>query len=109
PQLTVSRETLHALAEHHGLAPEVAERFERLLEALSGEPDPPTTIRDLVRALDFHLADSLSGLEVEELRRARRAVDIGSGAGFPGLALAIALPRAALDLVESRQRSCELI
>jgi 16S rRNA (guanine527-N7)-methyltransferase len=56
-----------------------------------------------------HLADSLSGLEVERLRRGTRIADIGAGAGFPGLPLAIALPDASVDLVESAARKCEVI
>jgi len=36
-------------------------------------------------------------------------VDIGSGAGFPGLPLAVALPSAAIDLVEATARKCEVI
>ena len=50
------------------------------------------------------MADSLSGLEVPELASARRIADIGAGAGFPGLVLALALPRAQVDLVESAGR-----
>jgi 16S rRNA (guanine527-N7)-methyltransferase len=46
----------------------------------------------------------LSGLELEPLGRARRIADLGSGAGFPGLALAAALPHARVDLVESQSR-----
>jgi 16S rRNA (guanine527-N7)-methyltransferase len=46
------------------------------------------------------LAESLAGLELEPLTAARRVVDIGSGAGFPGLVLAIALPRARFTLIE---------
>ena len=44
-----------------------------------------------------------------EVAAARRVADIGSGAGFPGLALAVALPRAHVDLVESARRKCEVI
>ena len=35
--------------------------------------------------------------------------DIGSGAGFPGLALAVALPRVEVDLIESIGRKCEFM
>jgi 16S rRNA (guanine527-N7)-methyltransferase len=60
-------------------------------------------------ALEQHVADSLSGLEIAELRSARRVADLGAGAGFPGLALAIALPGAEIDLIESAGRKCEVI
>jgi 16S rRNA (guanine527-N7)-methyltransferase len=56
-----------------------------------------------------HVADSLSGLEVPELARARRIADVGAGAGFPGLVLAIALPAARVDLIESAGRKAALI
>jgi 16S rRNA (guanine527-N7)-methyltransferase len=55
------------------------------------------------------VADSLSGLEEPELARARRIADIGSGAGFPGLVLAVALPHAEVDLVESAGRKADVI
>ncbi|MEX2025571.1 MAG: RsmG family class I SAM-dependent methyltransferase, partial [Thermoleophilaceae bacterium] len=35
--------------------------------------------------------------------------DLGAGAGFPGLPLAIALPDAQVDLVESTRRKCDVI
>jgi 16S rRNA (guanine527-N7)-methyltransferase len=55
------------------------------------------------------VADSLSGLEVEELRTAGRVADLGAGAGFPGLVLAIALPAASVDLIESARRKAAVI
>jgi 16S rRNA (guanine527-N7)-methyltransferase len=55
------------------------------------------------------LADSLAGLEVPELRSSESIADIGSGAGFPGLVLAAALPSARVDLIESAARKCEVI
>ena len=60
-------------------------------------------------AIDAHITDSLSGLEVNQLARARRVADIGSGAGFPGLALAIALPQAQVDLIESAGRKTAVV
>jgi 16S rRNA (guanine527-N7)-methyltransferase len=59
--------------------------------------------------VDEHVADSLSGLAVEGLREADTIADLGSGAGFPGLPLALALPAARVDLVEASARKCELI
>jgi 16S rRNA (guanine527-N7)-methyltransferase len=56
-----------------------------------------------------HLADSLSGLELPVLRAARAIADIGSGAGLPGLPLAIALPDAHVALVEATARKCAFI
>ena len=81
----------------------------RLLEALEAEPDPHTTVANPEAALEVHVADSLSGLEVRELSSARRIADIGAGAGFPGLVLAIALPRAQVDLIESAGRKTAVI
>nr|MBA3263570.1 16S rRNA (guanine(527)-N(7))-methyltransferase RsmG [Thermoleophilaceae bacterium] len=80
-----------------------------MLEALAAEPDPHTTVSEPEAALPAHVADSLSGLEVGELARARRIADIGAGAGFPGLVLAIALPRAQVDLIESAGRKTAVI
>lgn len=99
--MSVSRETLLA---RYGLSGSAAVQFEHLLEALAAEPDPHTTVSVPEAALEVHVADSLSGLEVEELRAARRIADVGAGAGFPGLALAVALPRAQVDLIESAGR-----
>jgi len=56
-----------------------------------------------------HVEDSLTGLEVEALRDADRIADIGSGAGFPALVLAVALPRSRVDAIESVGRKCEFI
>jgi 16S rRNA (guanine527-N7)-methyltransferase len=85
------------------------ETFEPLLAALAAEPDPHTTVADPEAALEVHVADSLSGLEVPELAAARRIADIGAGAGFPGLVLAIALPRAQVDLIESVGRKSAVL
>jgi 16S rRNA (guanine527-N7)-methyltransferase len=61
------------------------------------------------RAWQVHVLDSLTGLEIPELRAASRIADVGAGAGFPGLALAVALPSAQVDLIESVGRKCEFM
>jgi 16S rRNA (guanine527-N7)-methyltransferase len=50
------------------------------------------------------LAQSLDALALEQVRRAKDAADIGRGAGFPGLALAAALPKARFTLIEQDGR-----
>lgn len=80
-----------------------------MLGALAAEPDPPTTARAPERALEVHLADSLTGLEIEPLARAESVADLGAGAGFPGLALAVAMPDARFDLIEASSRKCDVI
>jgi 16S rRNA (guanine527-N7)-methyltransferase len=100
---------LASLAAEYDLPDAAAARFEQLLEALAAEHDPHTAISNPLAAADQHIADSLSALKLEAVRTAKRLVDIGSGAGFPGLALAIALPKAGVDLVESARRKCAVI
>jgi 16S rRNA (guanine527-N7)-methyltransferase len=80
-----------------------------VLDALAREPDPHTTVSDPEQAVDIHVADSLSGLEIPEVRAASWIADVGSGAGFPGLVLAVALPRARVDMIESVSRKCAVI
>jgi 16S rRNA (guanine527-N7)-methyltransferase len=97
---------LAELTRAHG-APDGAEAaLERVVRLLADDETAPTTVRDPARSVEVHVADSLSGLELDVVRRARRIADLGAGAGFPGLALAIALPDARVTLVESVGRKC---
>lgn len=57
---------------------------------------------------DRHIADSLQ-LTAHLGDQAETLVDLGSGAGFPGLVLAIARPALAVHLVESDQRKAEFL
>ena len=107
--MSVSRETLPELVARHRLGAAAGSQIERILEALAAEPDPHTSVSDPQAALEVHVADSLSGLEVSELAGARRIGDIGAGAGFPGLVLAVALPQAQVDLVESAGRKTAVV
>ncbi len=66
-----------------------------------------TAITDREEGIVKHLVDSLAPLGCETLKRALvkdpapRWTDLGSGAGFPGIPLALAVPQAQLNLVES--------
>ncbi|WP_187369230.1 16S rRNA (guanine(527)-N(7))-methyltransferase RsmG [Baekduia soli] len=80
-----------------------------LLTELELEPSSVTSVRDPAVAVDVHVADALSGLAVPEVRTAAAIADLGAGGGFPGLALAAALPAARVTLVESVGRKCEFL
>ena len=79
------------------------------LAARHGLPTGITTVRDPAEGVDAHVADSLVALDLPAVRSARRIADLGSGGGFPGLALAIALPAAHVALVESVGRKCAFL
>src|SRR5882724_117646 len=84
-------------------------QFERILQQLEADEHAPTTVRDRREAVDAHLADSLVGLDFDEIRSAYAIADLGAGAGFPGTALAVALPNARVSLVESQRRKCDFM
>jgi len=83
-------------------------RLQTVLALLAQERASVSSVVD-ERAWQVHVVDSLTGLEVPELAAASRIADIGSGAGFPGLVLAVALAEAQVDLIESVGRKCEFI
>jgi 16S rRNA (guanine527-N7)-methyltransferase len=91
------------------LAPEQQRQIELLLSQLELDEHAPTRIRDVAHAMDGHVADSLAALELDAVAHAGTLADLGSGSGFPGLALAVALPAAEVCLVESQRRKCEFL
>ena len=93
----------------HDLSAPTARSLAALLEVLDADPSAPTTVRTPARAVDVHLADSLVALELAVVRQAASTLDLGSGAGFPGLALAAALPNTSFCLVDSVAKKCAFI
>jgi 16S rRNA (guanine527-N7)-methyltransferase len=89
------------------LTTDTASRLLALLTAIADEPQNLTAIAGIDEGVDRHLADSLAGLAIPEVATAPGLVDIGSGAGFPGLALAIARPDLSVTLVESEGRKAD--
>jgi 16S rRNA (guanine527-N7)-methyltransferase len=100
---------LKALGRRHALAERALARLAAVLAALAAEPHPQTKVQDPEEAVTIHVADSLAALELPSVRAAGRIADIGSGAGFPGIPLAVALPKASVDLVEATRRKCVVI
>jgi 16S rRNA (guanine527-N7)-methyltransferase len=83
-----------------GLSDAQRRSLETVLELLAAERASVSSVTDQ-RAWKVHVEDSLTGLEVADLRTASRIADLGAGAGFPGLVLAVALPDAAVELIDS--------
>lgn len=100
---------LEELARRHALTAEQRNQLELILVSLEEDEHAPTSVRDRARASEVHLADSLSALEFESVREARALADLGSGAGFPGLPLAVALPDTHVVLLEAERRKCEFL
>lgn len=100
---------MERLAERYDLQPAAQATLGRLLGMLVGDDLAPTAIKSPPAVLDDHLADSLVALELEEIRSARNLLDLGAGAGLPGLPLAIALPGLSVTLLESSSRKCRFL
>ncbi|MBE6117916.1 MAG: 16S rRNA (guanine(527)-N(7))-methyltransferase RsmG [Erysipelotrichaceae bacterium] len=66
-----------------------------------------TAITDPEEIYEKHFLDSLSLLCLEGIRG--RIADVGSGAGFPGLVLAIVLPEAELCLIDPMAKRCTFL
>jgi 16S rRNA (guanine527-N7)-methyltransferase len=97
----------------HRLEERQAALLRRFLSALAEDAHAPTAVRDPEEAVHVHLADSLAALQLldETLDQGVPALvaDIGSGAGVPGIPLAVARPSVRFDLVEAAQRKAEFL
>ena len=60
-----------------------------------------TRVEDPEEFWDKHVLDSLACVEMEEYRKAQKILDLGTGAGFPGIPLAVYSPDKEFVLVDS--------
>lgn len=106
-------EQLAALASRWSLDAAAVRKLRDLLGLVHDDPRAATSVRAPVDAVRKHVADSLSALPFLDVAtgsgHGMRAVDVGSGAGFPGLPLAIARPQLGVDLLEATGRKCEFL
>jgi 16S rRNA (guanine527-N7)-methyltransferase len=100
---------LRGLASRYGLPSAAPGQLAALLELVAAEPSAITSVRLPAEGVDVHVADSLVALDLPAVWSARRIADLGSGGGFLGLVLAVALPDAQFALVESVARKCAFL
>jgi 16S rRNA (guanine527-N7)-methyltransferase len=67
-----------------------------------------TSITDPVEIVGRHFGESMYAAKLLPVENCRLA-DVGTGAGFPGIALKIANPRIHLTLIESNQKKCAFL
>jgi 16S rRNA (guanine527-N7)-methyltransferase len=91
----------------------VTEQCARVLGALcmcvAEAPFRATGTRDLIVLRRKHVVDSLACLPVARLSSGERVVDLGSGAGFPGLVLAAVRPDITVELVDSQVKKARFL
>lgn len=72
-----------------------------------------TAVRDREEAIERHLEESLAIAPfVEAIMKGKSGaslVDVGTGAGFPGVPLAAALPEIKVELIEAREKKARAV
>jgi 16S rRNA (guanine527-N7)-methyltransferase len=67
-----------------------------------------TTVTDPVEIVKFHFGESLFAASQLHFSQSRLA-DVGSGAGFPGVPLALTVPSLDVTLIESNSKKCAFL
>lgn len=68
-----------------------------------------TAITDEVESAKKHFLDSVNPVALDLVKNASNVIDIGSGAGFPGIPLAVLNPSVSFTLVDTRKKRCEFM
>ncbi len=93
------------------LPPERIARLHQLLDEVLrvNQQFNLTAVREPEAAWTKHVLDSLQGLKTSLFEEHKSVIDVGSGAGFPGLALAIARPELKIRLLDATRKKCDFM
>ncbi|HXW54934.1 MAG TPA: 16S rRNA (guanine(527)-N(7))-methyltransferase RsmG [Candidatus Cybelea sp.] len=110
--VALSRELIQKELAVYGFSPQddFADRVRLYSELLLrwNERIKLTTVTDRIQIVRFHFGESLFPIRACRIEKGRLA-DFGSGAGFPGAPLAMALPGLSVRLIESNGRKAAFL
>ena len=107
-----TRAALGRVAATHGLDEAQTAALERYVDLLLGWRKANVTgLTDPVTVVDALIGDSLALLGVPALRELEGGqwIDLGAGAGIPGIPLAVALPGARVTLLDAVAKKCTFL
>ena len=88
---------------HHADLAEKLDIYLRLLQEWNARMDLTATLEEDEMA-DRHFIDSLAVLRTDRFFAGASLIDVGTGAGFPGMVLAMARPDLSVTLTDAQQK-----
>ena len=109
----MNTEKIKAGLERNGIPfqetlPEKLNTYFALLQEWNSKIDL-TAVTEEDEMLDKHFIDSLTVLKTGLIRNNSKLIDVGTGAGFPGLVLAMARPDLQVTLLDSQQKRLQFL
>ena len=107
-----TRAALERVAATHGLDADQTDALSAFVDLLLGWRRANVTgLSDPVAVVDTLIGDSLALLSVPQLRERETGawLDLGAGAGIPGIPLAVALPAVAVTLLDAVAKKCAFL
>ena len=88
---------------HDAALAEKLEIYLRLLQEWNARMDLTATL-EATETVDRHFIDSLAVLRTDRIFPGASLIDVGTGAGFPGMVLAMARPDLSVTLTDAQQK-----